>query len=69
MSVFEKMQFLGRAHNSVEGIMNTFQSEVVKQTAIHNLPSSIDWRNNNVVTSIKNQGSCGKKIIIFFFNA
>ena len=67
MSVYEKMQFLGRTHDFVEGarVLNTFHSEEVKYTAVDNLPSSIDWRNNNVVTPVKNQGSCGKDIQIF----
>eukprot|EP01035_Chromulina_nebulosa_P027029 gene27029-35477_t len=61
MSVYEKMQYLGRTHNFVQGdkSLNTFQSEEVKYTAVNNLPTSIDWRDSNVVTPVKNQGSCG----------
>ena len=67
MSVYEKMQFLGRTHNFVQGdrLLNTFQSEEVKYTAVNNLPTSIDWRDSNVVTPVKNQGSCGKEYLNF----
>lgn len=34
---------------------------------ISNIPESIDWREHNAVTPVKDQGQCGKTIFFFSF--
>ena len=67
MSELERMHFLGLSHQRGR-VMNTLQQpeEAVKLTAINDLPTSVD---KNVITSVIDQGSCGKEVIILFLIA
>lgn len=77
MSEFEKMQFLGGRTHKGDRIMNTLRTEEIKYTAVNDLPTSVDWRDQNVIPPTRDQvvnyrdkHFCGKEIIIFgFLNA
>ena len=61
LSSDEKKHFFGRIrnYNNRDGLAENSQPKV----AVKNLPSFVDWRANNYVTPIKDQGPCGKEIL------
>ena len=61
LSSDEKKHFFGRIRNYISRDGSAENSR--PKVAVNNLPSFVDWRTNNYVTPIKNQGSCGKEIL------
>ena len=64
MTSGEKKAFMGyhkgKAHNS-KGMLKNEKSlpENFKAKSIRDLPTQVDWRTKDVVTSVKDQGHCG----------
>jgi len=62
LTLEEKKVFNGYAKNVAKAHQPKFQMELPEDFVmkpVSSLPASVDWRNNDVVTSVKDQGHCG----------